>query len=263
MSKLLSSLICIIWSVLHLIHEVNADSSPQQPPSSECPPSPLISDASLTCVAASINITKERWTLWTQLPYCENDTNYCVFTNANFPGPNRGVSIIDEQPTPGEDPSSSPALKTISSLLSFPLPSVIPKARQDSPPYEVRDIPGKGKGLIATRKIPRGKVFMVDYASLIIDIQLPNKVKRDQGRRLLKEAIERLPSADLILNLARSSPDLQNVPVWEDVVKTNSFSIEIGGRGYMALFPKIAVSWKNCAFVDEITNKTIVDYDVL
>jgi len=76
-----------------------------------------------------------------------------------------------------EDPS--PALKTIFSLLLSPLPSVIPQARQDPPPYEVHDISGKGKGLIATRKILRGQVFMVYYAAVIIDAQLPNKVKRD------------------------------------------------------------------------------------
>jgi hypothetical protein len=87
---------------------------------------------------------------------------------------------------------------------------------------------------------------MVDYAAIVADTQFPSRIKRNQGRELLREAIERLPAADVILNLARSSSDLANVPTVEDVMKTNSFSVEIGGKGYMALFPKIAVSVISC-----------------
>jgi hypothetical protein len=36
--------------------------------------------------------------------------------------------------------------------------------------------------------------------------------------------------------------DPDNVPAAEDVIKTNSFQVDIGGKGYMALFPEIAVS---------------------
>jgi hypothetical protein len=83
---------------------------------------------------------------------------------------------------------------------------------------------------------------MVDYAAVVADSRFPSRVKREQGRQLLREAIERLPGAEEVLNLARSSSDPDNVPVVEDVMKTNSFSVEIAGREYMALFPRIAVS---------------------
>jgi hypothetical protein len=109
----------------------------------------------------------------------------------------------------------------------------------------VQDIPGKGKGLVATRKILRGQVFMVDYAAVVADARFPSRVKRDQGRQLLREAIERLPGAEEVLSLARSSSDPDNVPVVEDVMRTNSFTVEIAGREYMVLFPRIAVSALN------------------
>ncbi|KAK4121889.1 SET domain-containing protein [Parathielavia appendiculata] len=177
------------------------------------------------------------WAPWTSRPFCTEDTRYCVFTNAGFQGPNRGLSIIDA-PTDGTG-NVTTAAAFFAELLSslHPAPET---AEEKSPPYQVRDIPGKGKGIVATRKISRGQVIMVDYAAVMADARFPSRVKREQGRQLLEEAIERLPDAKEVLNLARSSSDPDNVPVTEDVVKTNSFSVNIAGKEYMALFPRIA-----------------------
>lgn len=200
----------------------------------ECLPGPFKLEGYPSCASAA-GTSHASSSPWTHPPYCIEDTEYCVFTKANFQGSNRGVSVIDVRSTN----LTSTAL-TIASTSDLPA-SETAATETDSPPYEVRDIPGKGKGLVATRKIPRGQSFMVDYASIVADTQFPSRVKRDHGRRLLTEAIQRLPSADLILNLARSSPDPDKVPAAEDVMKTNSFSVDIGGKGYMALFPNIAV----------------------
>ncbi|GAB1312708.1 SET domain-containing protein 5 [Madurella fahalii] len=195
----------------------------------ECLPGPLQLDNYPPCESVA-----SRSTPWTHHPYCVENTSYCVFTNANFRGSSRGVSIIDV-------PSSNTTgvTSTVASIADLLL-SDEPETEQEPPPYEVQDIPGKGKGLVATRKILRGQAFMVDYAALVADTQFPSRVKRDQGRQLLTEAVQRLPAAELILNLARSSSDPDNVPAAEDVMKTNSFSVDIGGKAYMALFPHIA-----------------------
>ena len=204
-----------------------------------CLPGPFQLDSYPTCVTAS-NEDDVLWAPWTYRPYCAENTNYCVFTNADFQGPNRGVSIIDARPSSTGNATS--AVTVVAELLSS-MPRAPESADEQSPPYEVRDIPGKGKGLIAIRKIPRGQVFMVDYAAIVADTHLPGRVRRAQGHQLLREAIERLPGAEEVLGLARSSLDPENVPVSEDVMKTNAFSVEIGGRDYMALFPRIAVSY--------------------
>lgn len=196
----------------------------------ECLPGPLRLDNHLAC-----ELTAGHDAPWTHRPYCGEDTNYCVFTNANFRGSSRGVSIIDIPSSNASDVTSTVA--STSDLLV----TEDPKTEQEPPPYEMRDIPGKGKGLVATRKISRGQAFMVDYAVLVADTQFPSRVKRDQGRQLLREAVFRLPAADLVLDLARSSLDPDNVPAAEDVMKTNAFTVDIGGKAYMALFPHIAV----------------------
>ena len=209
--------------------------------SSDCLPGPLKLEAHPACVAASADDGDDAvsWRPWTSPPYCPENTVYCVFTNAEFQGPGRGVSLIDVQPSSTSDVVS--AVDSVAQLLSsLPAPET---TGDESPPYEMRDIAGKGKGLVATRKISRGQAFMVDYAAVVADKEFSSRVKRAQGRKLLKEAIRRLPSAKQVLSLARSSSDPDNVPAFEDVMKTNSFNVEIAGKGYMALFPQIAVSF--------------------
>jgi len=198
---------------------------------------PFKHDGIPACLTTASADDAESWAPWSYQPYCPQGTNYCVFTSAEFQGPDRGVSIIDVQPS-----TSNNATSAVASLAQF-LSSAPARetAQRPSPPYEMRDIPGKGKGLIATRKIPRGQVLMVDHAAVVADERFPTQVRREHGRQLLREAIERLPMAQEVLSLARSSSDPDNVPAAEDVMKTNSFSVEIGGKAYMALFPRIAV----------------------
>lgn len=215
--------------------------------SNDCLLGPLRHDSIPACVTTASADDADSWAPWSYQPYCPENNNYCVFTSAEFQGPDRGVSIIDVQPSKSDNATSAAA-----SLAQF-LSSALAReaAQRTSPPYEVRDIPGKGKGLIATRKISRGQVLMIDHAAVVADERFPTRVRREHGRLLLREAIERLPMAQEVLNLARSSSDPDNVPAVEDVMKTNSFSVEIGGRSYMALFPQIAVglgamSWRDC-----------------
>lgn len=110
----------------------------------------------------------------------------------------------------------------------------------DRPVWEVRDIEGKGKGVVAIRKIARGEVFMVDYASVLADVKFPVKVNRKIGRKLLDSAVDRLPDPQKILALGKSSNS--KAPASEDVLRTNTFSTTVDGIEYMVLFPTVSVS---------------------
>lgn len=246
MASLYSGVLTVLCSVQFILPAAatsgphGGDIAQQRPLKPGCLPGPFRLDTHPTCVTAADDDDTASWDPWTHRPYCVDNTantKHCVFTNANYHG--RGVSIIDVQPSDGDNATSA---VSVARLLSSAAPISV-AGHEESPPYEVRDLPGKGKGLIATRKIPRGQVFMFDYAAIIADTQFPSRVKREQGRQLLEKAAERLAGAEEVYALARSSPDPDNVPVAEDVMKTNSFSVEIGGKGYMALFPKIAVSY--------------------
>ncbi|KAK3315520.1 hypothetical protein B0H66DRAFT_628669 [Apodospora peruviana] len=185
----------------------------------------------------------EKWagyfTPWTHRPYCPPETPYCVFTNAAYPSLDNGVSILAN---PDEASSSLTALAQL--FLDDTTKSTKTSGQtQEKQPYKITPLPGKGLGLVATRRIPQGEVLTVDYAALVADSAFPSKMKREQGRVLLRKAIERLPRVKEVMELARSGKDatgdVGEVDV-EDVVKTNSFTLRIGGESYMALFPTIA-----------------------
>jgi hypothetical protein len=165
---------------------------------------------------------------WTHEPYCA-DSPYCVFTNSMFHG-NYGISIIATPETIGGSTES------LGKSFRTPLTGL-----GAVPPYEVKDIPGKGKGVIATRMIRRGETFMIDYAALLASVEFPAKVTREQRRLLLDRAVDQLSEPEAVRSLARISTS--GAPVVEDVLRTNSFTATLEGEAYMALFPEIAVSY--------------------
>lgn len=195
--------------------------------------SPLRHNDRQSCPRAiddSVGFEPANWAPWTHRPYCA-DTNYCVFTNSMFQG-NHGVSII----TTPEIAASSVELYTTLTEAQPPHPGT---AELD-PPYEVREMPGRGMGAVATRRIAQGEVLLVDYTSVVADTEFPIRVMRDKGRQLLQRALDQLPDSDGLLSLARSSTTGATIP--EDVMRTNTFGMQISDRTRMALFPRIAVS---------------------
>jgi hypothetical protein len=123
--------------------------------------------------------------------------------------------------------------------------------------YDIRDLPGRGKGVIATRRIRRGEVFMLDFASVVADIEFPGRVKRSQGNELLSRAMEQIPNSERLLSLATSSMGATSVP--EDVMRTNSFALVIGDISRMALFPKISVS-ETCTSLARLSISSLYNY---
>jgi len=172
------------------------------------------------------------WAPWTHQPFCA-DTPYCVFTNSLFQG-NHGVSIIS---TPETAASMIPELAW--TFGSRTLPSPVDHEMEQGA-WEVRDIPGKGKGVVALRSIARGELIMLDHASVIADKEFPSHVKRVRGNKLVSRAVAQLPDPELVLGLSTSSE--RAAPLVEDILRTNSFTTSIHGRDYMCLFPKVSVS---------------------
>ncbi|KAB5583569.1 hypothetical protein GE09DRAFT_1212148 [Coniochaeta sp. 2T2.1] len=162
------------------------------------------------------------WSPWTHQPYCAS-SDYCTYTI----GP--GISFIS---TPEVAASSLDILQ--SSFNTPPKPSTT-----NSSLYHITDIPNKGKGVVATRPIPRGSVFMTDHASIIAAVEFPEKMPRFQGHMLLGKAVSQLPDPQRVLSLARSSAATDRHPI-EDIMRTNAFSITLADRPWMGLFPGIS-----------------------
>lgn len=183
-----------------------------------------------TCPPPASNTT-DTLAPWSHPPYCAT-TRYCVFTAADFQS--QGISIV------ALPQSISSMTHLVSKALAQPL-----RAEDPNPPYKVVDIPGAGKGVVATRALKTGDVIMVDHAAVLADTDFPGSVKRELGRLMLNRAMEQLAEPDRVLGLATSSAG--KAVTAEDVLRTNSFGIKVDDVDYMALFSKISRINHGCA----------------
>ena len=174
------------------------------------------------------------WGPFAYSPFCAN-TTFCVFTNQWFHG--GGISIIL---------NAESKAKTVATFANaFTTPLIEPARGSEGPPYDVRDLPRKGKGAIASRKILRGEAFMVDYATLLLEVDLRRRVGREAADRLVEWATAQLPSPETVISLARMGKESH--VVW-DIIRTNSFNGVVGGVEFAAIFPELSVSNQALSF---------------
>lgn len=200
------------------------------------------------------------WSPWTHLPVCtrskgdddgeeddeeddedENDngndnedavdaaTQFCVYTNKRHGI--GGLSIV----TPPETASAS------INVWDESLPQPPEMVANTTLSYEIVDLPGRGKGVVATRKIAQHEAFMVDYAALVVDLRVAgSSVAREAGYRLLATAADQVSDPERVLGLAQTSTAARH-PV-ENVLRSNAFHTALGADGddHMALFPDLA-----------------------
>lgn len=216
----------------------------------------------------------ERWAPWTHRPVCTeaNRTGsrgqivklrqYCVFTDATFRG-GRGISVIaaphaaaamasalDDSGIPARlrDHPSTPLDGDVS-LEHGPVEAT--KGRQNA--FGVQDIQGRGKGVVAARRIRRGEVVFVDYVTVLSQnsftandgsgnnewgdgSEFYGDAEQDQIMQLLQVAVLQLPETQQrrVHALAHS---LGGERV-RDILRTNVFGgITIAGASYIGLFP--------------------------
>jgi len=199
------------------------------------------------CVNDEVNTDiAEAWTPWTHKPYCITaaDGPWCVYTNAAVAG-KHGLSII----TTPEISESLNLLEGHDLDKSFPV-----TASKSFPerPYEVRDVPGKGKGAIATQRIEKDRVILIDYAMVMATVEYPSDVTKEEVRDMLTRGVEQLPEPGRVFELSRKGRPTDNdegdgengegVSEVEDLLFSNSFAVTVGGHQFMTLFPDLAVS---------------------
>src|SRR3569833_421096 len=175
-----------------------------------------------------VGLDPRSWGPWTHRPYCAN-SSYCSFTNARA-ARNRGMTLIA---TP----------ETASSFLQeHPLHAPFPDPAKiiDPPPYEMREVKGKGMGLIATRRIERNRVIAVAPAVMLSPAKFEGDVTQKQKRDLLVRGAYRLADPGALLSLDKKGTP--GVSVVEDVIGINAFGVMIDNTSFAGVFPEVAVS---------------------
>ena len=170
---------------------------------------------------------------WTHEPRCLSDEEaheYCVYTNSHF-AHGRGISFF-----------TSPSIaKHISSLPAFISPSIHARTNNFSnPPWEIKNIPGRGNGLFATRTLQRGEEIISNtpvgvYQS---DAFFPDY---QRGYEYLRKTFEQLPNQTQEVML-RTAANNEGDMIMERI-NTNAFAGEFEGAPHFLLYPETAVGW--------------------
>ena len=160
-----------------------------------------------------------------------NRAKYCLYTNTFFG--EYGISVL----------SRPQAASNIADILldayesSFPSLETVQNLNLD-PAFQVVDMPDKGgKGIVATRQINMRETFMIDYASIVGDLDMWGSIPEDAGRAILDKAAEQLVDPQQVLNLGHGAG---GVGV-EGIVRANTFRTYLDGVPQKTLFPKISV----------------------
>ncbi len=172
---------------------------------------------------------------WIQPPECvptDNETDsFCVFSARGFAG-GRGVSIL----------TTPDGIEDIQQLRAFTEKKILSNVnkRLQPPPFEERQLPGRGVGLIANKTIHRGDRIFAHSAILLLDSDAWENLEDDEWIEMEKKAVNNLPqpTKQLFMDLHGH----EGIDPISDRINTNAFEVEIGEDTFYAVFPEIAVS---------------------
>ena len=179
------------------------------------------------------------WAPWSVRPTCahpadESSSKYCLFTYGGFHG-GADISIITTPEIAAE----------ATALLEHPDPrwdgwnAPVPPADGEGEPYELREIPGKGIGVVAARRIRRGEVVISDTAAVISMLNPPRGVMPLHRRVLAQKAYLQLGEEEQGRISALSGGEVGGV---EGIFNSNMFTIVLAGwEKHRALFPRVSV----------------------
>ncbi len=223
-------------------------------PAEACPrEQPFESPSTYCAVATDDTANPPSYTPWAHKPLCLDGRHkadkLCVYTSPAF-NEHTGLSLVT---TPEIAASVASTVQQHSVTRRYAHHLLASKSRNAAAnlSYEIRDMPGRGKGVVAIRNLARFEVIMVGFPALIVhrDMLPPLRqgaygqgaMSTEERARLFQNALEQLPDQERVLGLARSMR-VDGMHVAEDAVRTNAFGVSINKKGLRGLYPEVAVS---------------------
>ncbi|KAK5628458.1 hypothetical protein RRF57_004173 [Xylaria bambusicola] len=164
---------------------------------------------------------------WRTFPDCFEE--YCVYTNNGFF--NKGISLI-----------------TTASNHARVAQIQIPQ--KDSILYQEKtrivDIPGKGKGLVATRMIRRGERIMTANPALLVHRDAFRELSLEDINYLMDVAVDNLPKSRKESYMSQAG--LMGSHKITDILFTNSFQVTVGGNDgfHYGNYPEVSILNHDC-----------------
>jgi hypothetical protein len=205
---------------------------------------------------------------WSHKPHCATSTylatlgqKYCVYTS-NTTGPH-GLSLI----FPPESAQLASKHLDDNPLDSFLSPKDAERLYLGGQPWKIVDIPGKAKGVVATRRIKMYETFMIDQAAVVVDMDAEKALSQVENNKLLKVAVERLLVPAMIRDMSSAhaghtheldeDEDVEEQGRLEEaIMRTNAYGSTVAEVGSRALYPLISVSFATCEFQEEMRSLT-------
>ncbi|KAI4591634.1 hypothetical protein KJ359_012751 [Pestalotiopsis sp. 9143b] len=190
-------------------------------------------------------------------PCARNGTReYCVYSNPGFAS-GRGISIITSASRAASIAKS--AAFSSSSSTADDEDSPLNDAAAN-PPWRVDDVPGKGKGLTATRNLELGDHIMSTTASVMIDYNVFYDVTlTEELQDLQVAAVGALPEDHrdgVFMGLSTHDGAADHAERVSKIILTNSFDIQISGvvakrhdedeENFYTVFPEISRMNHDC-----------------
>ncbi|KAL7960285.1 SET domain-containing protein [Trichoderma compactum] len=166
---------------------------------------------------------------WTSQGNCHNSTEtFCVFSSKAFAG-GRGISIL----------TSSDRVENLQQLPAFTDRNALSGVNeQPSPPFEEKELPGRGRGPIANKMLHRGDRIFAHTPILMLDSEIFGELETDQWLELEHAGVNNLPpKTKKVFSALYGSPVTDPV---SDRIDTNAFVLDLHGVTYYAVFPETA-----------------------
>ena len=187
-----------------------------------------------TNITSALTSAKFDASAWTYPPKCMSSGNLtepvCLYSSHSF-GNGRGISIFT---TPEQ-------ASTILGLPAFSNPQALSDVNvHRTPPFEERELPGRGRGLIANTTLHRGDRIFAHTPILILDAAAYEH-SEEERMELNRDAVRNLPSeAEKMFWELHGHFGTDAV---DDRINTNAFDVEIEEESFYAVMPEIAVSF--------------------
>ncbi|KAJ4407110.1 SET domain-containing protein 5 [Gnomoniopsis sp. IMI 355080] len=172
--------------------------------------------------------------------------SFCVYANPSFAG-NRGIAIIS-------DGDSANMLANLPGFVDLASPRaadllVTANINSRSQGVDTRDIPGKGRGLVASRPIHRGEQIMAYTPALVIHRAFVDELSRAEQLRLLRDAVGRLPTLTRVVFWKQlgQTHEAEDNDILE-IVMNNSFNLplNLSGVSFIGNFPEVSMYNHDC-----------------
>ncbi|KAJ7435604.1 hypothetical protein B0H11DRAFT_1755872 [Mycena galericulata] len=151
------------------------------------------------------------------------DDEICVFTDLNF-AQGRGISVV----------TSPKRANVITSKRAFRDPESTRGVNQDlartiPAVYEIKELPGKGLGVLATRLIRRGELIMANTASVMADFKSEEGLSEVEFRAMVSAGTESLPAVhrNAVMRLSiHDANTLTDAEIARKVMAINAYEVD-------------------------------------